>query len=125
MKLRLDLDLGSSDCFVKGGKKKIYSESETVPAETSDLNFAREAPQTRSVSRDAMTDTSELDYLFKESTFKSKDFTESYFLKDNDKVKFYTGLPSFEILRLLFNLLNHTLKENHLYSVTFKNSFLF
>ena len=35
-----------------------------VPGETADLNFDREAPQTRSITRDACTDTSEFDYLF-------------------------------------------------------------
>ena len=41
---------------------------------------------------DAKTQTSEFDYLFKE-TAKQEPFTEVYFKCDDDKVKFYTGLP--------------------------------
>ena len=84
---------------------------EQVPTETADLNFDREAPQTRSITRDACTDTSEFDYLFKESKCKSNDFTESYFLGDDDKVRFYTGLPSFEILCILFNFVEPYIKR--------------
>ena len=40
----------------------------------------------------AKTQTSEFDYLFKE-TAKQEPFTEVYFKCDDDKVKFYTGLP--------------------------------
>ena len=42
---------------------------------------------------DAKTQTSEFDYLFKE-TAKQEPFTEVYFKCDDEKVKFYTGVPT-------------------------------
>ena len=54
---------------------------------------------------DAKTQTSEFDYLFKE-TAKQEPFTEAYFRSDDDKVKFYTGLPGFDILMTTFNFVS-------------------
>ena len=48
------------------------------------------------------TQTSEFDYLFK-GTAKQEPFTEAYFRSDDDKVKFYTGLPGFDIMMTTFN----------------------
>ena len=46
---------------------------------------------------DAKTQTSEIDYLFKE-TAKQELFTELHFKCDDDKVEFYTGLPGYQAL---------------------------
>ena len=54
---------------------------------------------------DAKTQTSEFDYLFKE-TAKQETFTEAYFRSDDDKVKFYTGLPGFDILMTTCNFVS-------------------
>ena len=54
---------------------------------------------------DAKTQISEFDYLFKE-TAKQEPFTEAYFRSDDDKVKFYTGLPCFDILMTTFNFVS-------------------
>ena len=45
----------------------------------------------------------QFDYRFKETT-KQEPFTEAYFRNDDDKVKFYTGLPVSDILTTTFNL---------------------
>ena len=52
---------------------------------------------------DAKTQTSEFDCLSNE-TAKQEPFTEAYFRYDDDKVKFYTGLPDSDILMTTFNL---------------------
>ena len=54
---------------------------------------------------DAKTQTSEFDYLSKE-TAKQELFTEAYFRSDDDKVKFYTGLSGFDILMTTFNFVS-------------------
>ena len=51
---------------------------------------------------DTKTQTSEFDYLFKETANKES-FTEAYFRSDDDKVKFYTGLSGLDILMTTFN----------------------
>ena len=54
---------------------------------------------------DAKTQTSEIDYLFKE-TAEQEPFTELHFKCDEDKVEFYTGLPGFDILMATFNFVS-------------------
>ena len=67
----------------------------------SNKNLMNEEP----TKSDAKTQTSEFDYLFKE-TAKQEPFTEAYFRSDDDKVKFYTGLPGFDILMTTFNFVS-------------------
>ena len=53
---------------------------------------------------DKSSQTSEFNYLFKESKMQS--FTQEYFSNrhdSDDKVRFYTGLPSFDTLNTVFN----------------------
>ena len=48
-----------------------------------------------SLTKDDVTSTDEFDYVSdKPTTTLSKPFDQDYFCDDNDKVKFYTGLPS-------------------------------
>ena len=54
---------------------------------------------------DAKTQTFEFDYLFKENA-KQEPFTEAYFRSDDDKVKFYTRVPCFDILMTTFNFVS-------------------
>ena len=49
------------------------------------------------------------------------DFDEAFFANDDEKVKFYTGLPSCEILHKVFFLLNLTLTGVHWFYPNFKN----
>ena len=44
------------------------------------------------------TQTEEFDYLFYTSTAKPP-FDETYFANDNEKVRFYTGLPAYDVLQ--------------------------
>ena len=53
--------------------------------------------------KDASTQTAEFDHIFSDKNCKEKPFDEHYFANDDAKVRFYTGLPSFEILKKTFN----------------------
>ena len=61
---------------------------------------------------DASTQTEEFDYLFAESVT-SKPFDKNYFKEDNGKVSFYTGLPTFEVLKPLLIMLHPMSNEEH------------
>ena len=53
------------------------------------------------------TQTEEFNYLFKSgSAGNGRVFDQDYFRVDDDKVKFYTGLPSFEVLMKTFAFVN-------------------
>ena len=54
---------------------------------------------------DASSQTDEFDYLFSTNK-KVTDFDEEYFRNSNDKVLFCTGLPSYEILNFVFELVS-------------------
>ena len=47
------------------------------------------------------TQTEEFDYLFHTSTVKPP-FDETYFANDDEKVRFYTGLPAYDVLQTVF-----------------------
>ena len=44
-----------------------------------------------------MTQTEEIEYLFCTPAVKQP-FNEAYFAQDNDKIRFYTGLPAYDVL---------------------------
>ena len=48
----------------------------------------------------AGTQTYEFEYLFKETVIQP--FTEEYFVNNEDRVRFYTGLPGFDVLNTTF-----------------------
>ena len=48
---------------------------------------------------DAETQTKEFEYMFSQATYQAPD--REYF-KSDDKVRFYTGLPSYEVLMVVF-----------------------
>ena len=56
-------------------------------------------------SYDSSSQTDEFDYLFNTNK-KVTDFDKEYFRNSDDKVLFYTGLPSYEILNFLFELVS-------------------
>ena len=56
-------------------------------------------------SYDSSSQTDEYDYLFNTNK-KVTDFDKEYFRNSDDKVLFYTGLPSYEILNFVFELVS-------------------
>ena len=57
------------------------------------------------LTSDVGVQTAEFDYLFNDTRLSQKPFTEDYFAGDDEKVKFYTGLPSFDILKTTFEFI--------------------
>ena len=55
-------------------------------------------------SQASATQTEEFDYLFKETV--TQPFTESYFVNNEDRVRFYTGLPGFDMLKFVFGFVS-------------------
>ena len=53
---------------------------------------------------DAATQTTEFEYLF--SATKIQPFTEDYFKDSDDKTRFYTGLPDFDLLINTFHFVS-------------------
>ena len=56
--------------------------------------------QTEEPSKDAETQTEEFEYMFYRPTYQAPD--REYF-RSHDKVRFYTGLPSYQVLVATFN----------------------
>ena len=52
----------------------------------------------------AATQTDEFEYLFKETVVQP--FTEQYFINNEDRVRFYTGLPGFDVLNTTFRFVS-------------------
>ena len=65
------------------------------------------------VKCEAETQTSEFEYLFKE-TARQEPFTENYFMNNDDKVKFYTGLPCFDVLKTTFDFISPHIRRRSL-----------
>lgn len=73
-------------------KQKLNDPGEPV----SDINFSE------TTHFDASTQTDEFEYLYSTSVPTSKPFDVDEFSNQDDKVIFYTGLPSFQILNTVF-----------------------
>ena len=56
---------------------------------------------------DAETDTKDFNESMSNITSKSKAFDESYFMNDDTKVRFYTGLPTYDVLLTVFDFVKH------------------
>ena len=64
------------------------------------------------LTSDVGVQTAEFDYLFNDTKLSQKPFTEDYFAGDDEKVRFYTGLPSFDMLKITLNLSRHLLQKD-------------
>ena len=70
--------------------------------QVSDIPFENELP----THADASSQTDEFEYLFSAAP-KERPFDESDFRNNDKKVNFYTGLPSFEMLNIVFRQIEH------------------
>ena len=87
------------------------SASDTYEMEIEDIE---EVPQ-QLISGTA-TQTEEFNYLFKSgSAGNGRVFNQDYFRGDDDRVKFYTGLPSFEVLMRTFAFVEPYVNRRSLY----------
>ena len=57
------------------------------------------------LTSDVGVQTAEFDYLFNDTRLSQKPFTEDYVAGDDEKVRFYTGLPSVDILKTTFEFI--------------------
>ena len=57
------------------------------------------------------TQTQEFQYLFSEPTPSPQVFDEAYFRRDERKATFYTGLPSFDVLKTVFDHVSPFIKR--------------
>lgn len=83
---------------------------ETGEEEREGENNASTQTDPEDYSRSCSTQTEECDYMFRTQKpwlpEKSTVFEEDYFEGDNEKVRFYTGLPSLEILKKTFSFVS-------------------
>ena len=56
------------------------------------------------ITQNAETQTTEFEYLFKQAVLQP--FTEEYFADHDDRVRFYTGLPGFDVLKATFSFIS-------------------
>ena len=78
-------------------KEELYGrhDQKTMNAET-------QTPELRvKITQNAETQTTEFEYLFKQAVLQP--FTEEYFADHDDRVRFYTGLPGFDVLKATFS----------------------
>ena len=98
-----EIDVSFADQYIDENEKSSQTEVKY---------FAEMSTQTDGLARtpnikyyDASSQTDDFNYLFK-SNEKVTDFDEDYFRNSDDKVLFYTGLPSYEILNFVFELVS-------------------
>lgn len=81
---------------IKSKKQKLNEPGEKVMDISFDLVPAMEV-ETQSSEMGTATQTVEFDYLFRTAAVKPP-YDETYCANDDDKVRFYTGLPAFDLL---------------------------
>ena len=69
--------------------------------------------------KEKRSQTDKFNYLFTCSHGFSQTFEESEFQNDDERVSFYTGLPSFDILMTAFNLISPHLSRHSSYLTKF------
>ena len=79
---------------IEAKRQKIGEPGEKV----SDISFNLDSAMEVETETGTATQTEEFDYLFHTSTAKPP-FDETYFANDNEKVRFYTGLPAYDVLQ--------------------------
>ena len=72
--------------------------------QVSNLSFEGNESKEKKTTVEAGTQTEEVEYLFSSPNIDRKPFDRWEFAQNEEKVKFYTGLPSFDILH---NVLEH------------------
>ena len=79
---------------IEAKRQKIGDPGEKV----SDISVNSDSAMEVETETGTATQTEEFDYLFHTSTAKPP-FDETYFANDNEKVRFYTGLPAYDVLQ--------------------------
>ncbi|CAH3031998.1 unnamed protein product [Pocillopora meandrina] len=80
------------------GEEKLNEPGEQV----SNLSFKGNEDEEKKLTVEAGTQTEEFEYLFSSLNIDRKPFDWWEFVQNEEKAKFYTGLPSFDILQNVF-----------------------
>ena len=69
------------------------------------MNAETQTPESGvKITQNAETQTTEFEYIFKQAVLQP--FTEEYFADHDDRVRFYTGLPGFDVLKATFSFIS-------------------
>ena len=105
-----DLDTTTEEFVLSYGEQELGENEKCRQAEVK--SFDEMSTQTEVLTRtpklksyDASSQTDEFDYLFNTNK-KVTDFGKEYFWNSDNKVLFYIGLPSYEILNFVFELVS-------------------
>ena len=104
------------ECVAEGVEEKGEKEEEIA----SGVSTQTDAIETKTCG----TQTEECDYMFRSQKpwmpEKSEVFTEQYFEGNDEKVQFYTGLPSFEVLKKTFSFVSPRVNRRSLLLTKFQ-----
>ena len=83
-----------------GNKQDVdFGDLDEVSSQFNKLTLKDATSQTESETKNSTTQTEEYDYMFENVKKATFDFED---MRDDDKVHFYTGLPSFHVLNCLY-----------------------
>ncbi|CAH3121726.1 unnamed protein product [Porites lobata] len=69
------------------------------------MNAETQTPESGvKTTQNTETQTTEFEYIFKQAVLQP--FTEEYFADHDDRVRFYTGLPGFDVLKATFSFIS-------------------
>ena len=94
-----DLDQDRETGAEQANCASINLEQTMVDAETRTVN-----PERKVETQTVATQTDEFEYLYKETVVQP--FTEEYFVNNEDRVRFYTGLHGFDVLKATFDFVS-------------------
>ncbi len=91
-----------------------------------DVEIARSHQDSKSQQQqDQSTQTEEFDYVLKEKrTFSNDAFSMDYFCQDDGKVRFYSGLPSYDVLKATYDFVSPRVTRNPLSTTKFQEFIL-
>lgn len=84
---------------------ELVRKQDVVPEEFEDVADIANGMKELTITRDVGTSTDDYSYLYERPREQGRVYDEDYFSGDDDKVKFYTGLPTFEILKKTFDFI--------------------
>ena len=109
---------------------EIFHEAEfedhcEVSSGDKDVGIARSQDSESQQHQDQSTQTEEFDYVFKEKRSLSNNaFSMEYFCQDDGKVRFYTGLPSYDVLKATYEFVSPRVTRNSLSTTKFQGFIL-
>ena len=91
---------------------ELVRKQDVVPEEFEDVADIPNGIKELTITRDVSTSTDDYSYLYKRPREQGRVYDEDYFSGDDEKVKFYTGLPTFEILKTFDFIAPHSTRRS-------------